>query len=56
MIYKFFVRRYLDYSDILYDQAFNFPFHQKLEFSKYRSCLTITGAMRGILDTRFDMS
>ena len=47
MIYKCFVRRYLDYSDILHDQAFNFSFQQKLEFSKYRACLTITGAMRG---------
>ena len=30
-IYKAFVRHRLDYGDILYDQAFNFSFQQKLE-------------------------
>ena len=30
-IYKAFVRPHLDYGDILYDQAYNASFHQKLE-------------------------
>ena len=30
-IYKVFVRPYLDYSDILYDQVYNMSFHHKLE-------------------------
>ena len=29
-IYKAFIRPHLDYGDILYDQAYNMSFHQKL--------------------------
>ena len=47
MIYKAFVRHHLDYGDILYKQAFNLPFHQKLEFIQYKACLAIIGAIRG---------
>ena len=46
-IYKAFVRPHLDYGDILYDQAFNLSFQQKLESIQYRACLAITGAIRG---------
>ena len=46
-IYKAFVRPHLDYGDILYDQAFNLSFQQKLESIQYRVCLAITGAIRG---------
>ena len=46
-IYKAFVRPHLDYGDILYDQAFNLSFQQKLESIQYRVCLAITGARRG---------
>ena len=31
IIYKSFIRPHLDYSDIIYDQAYNASFHQKLE-------------------------
>ena len=37
-IHKAFVRPHLDYGDILYDQAYNASFHQKLE-KKYNSML-----------------
>ena len=37
-IYKAFVRPHLDYGDILYDQAYNASFHQKLE-KKYNTVL-----------------
>ena len=47
VIYKAFVRPHLDYSDILYDKAYNMPFHQKLESIQYNACLAITGAVRG---------
>ena len=30
-IYKAFIRPYLDYGDIIYDQAYKESFHQKLE-------------------------
>ena len=46
-IYKAFVRPHLDYGDILYDQAYNASFHQKLEKIKYNACIAITGAICG---------
>ena len=46
-IYKAFVRPYLDYGDILYDQAYIMSFHHKLESVQYNVCLAITGAIRG---------
>ena len=46
-IYKAFVRSYLDYGDIRYDQAFNMSFHHKLESVQYNACLSITGEIRG---------
>ena len=46
-IYKAFVRPYLDYGKILYDQAYNMSFHHKLKFIQYNACLAITGAIRG---------
>ena len=47
-IYKSFIRRHLDYGDIIYDQAYNASFRQKLELLLYNACLAITGAIRGI--------
>ena len=46
-IYEAFVRPHLDYGDILYDQAYNASFHQKLEKIQYNACIAITGAIRG---------
>ena len=46
-IYKAFLRPHLDYGDVLYDQAFNVPFHEKLESIQYNACLVLTGAIRG---------
>ena len=46
-IYKSFIRSHLDYGDIIYDQAYNVSFHQKLESTQYNSTLAITGAIRG---------
>ena len=43
-IYKSFIRPHLDYGDIIYDQAYNTSFHQKLELLQYNVCLAITGA------------
>ena len=33
-IYKSFIRPHLDYGDIIYDQAYNTSFHQKLELKQ----------------------
>ena len=46
-LYKAFLRRHLDYGDVIYDQAHNASFHQKLESLQYNDCLAITGAIRG---------
>ena len=46
-IYNAFVRPHLDYGDVIYDQAFNTSFHEKLESIKYNVCLALTGAIRG---------
>ena len=37
---------YLDYGDIIYDQAYNASFHQKLGSIQYNAALAITGATR----------
>ena len=36
-IYKSFIRPHLDYGDIIYDQAYNASFHQKLELLQYNA-------------------
>ena len=46
-IYKAFIRSQLYYADAVYDQAYNFSFHEKLESLQYSACLSITGAIRG---------
>ena len=45
-IYNAFLRLYLDYGDVPYDQAFNNSFHAKIESIQYNACLAITGAIR----------
>ena len=46
-IYKTFIRSRLDCSDIIYDQAYNYAFHDKLGSIQYNACLAITCAIRG---------
>ena len=46
-IYKTFIRSWLYYGDIIYGQAYNSAFHDKLESIQYNACLAITGAIRG---------
>ena len=45
-IYKCFIRPHLDYGDIIYDQAYNLFFHQKLESIQYNAALALIGAIR----------
>ena len=52
-IYRAFVRTHLDYVDILYDQAFNSSFHDRLESVQYNACLAITAAVRGASKEKF---
>ena len=46
-IYKTFVRNQLDFADVIYDQACDSSFHEKLESIQYNACLAITGAIGG---------
>ena len=46
-IYKSFIRPHIDYGDVIFDQAYNKSFHEKLENFQYNASLAITGAIRG---------
>ena len=46
-IYKSFIRPHLHYDNIIYYQAYDASFHQKLKLLRYNACLAITGAIRG---------
>ena len=46
-IYMSLIRQHLDYVDIIYDQAYNVSFQQKVESIKYNAAVAITGAIRG---------
>ena len=46
-MYKASVRPHLDYGDMIYDEAYNERFHQKLESIQYNACLALSGAIRG---------
>ena len=48
IIYKSFIKPHVDYGDIIYDQAYNVSFHQKLESIQNNVALATTGAVRGI--------
>ena len=47
--YKTFVRSHLDYGDMIYDEACNETFHQKLGSIQYSACIALSGAIRGSL-------
>ena len=46
IIYKSFVRLHLDDGDIIYEQAYNTTFHEKMEAMQYNAALAITVAIR----------
>ena len=46
-IYKSFIRPHIDYGGVIFDQAYNKSFHEKLENVKYNASLAITGAIKG---------
>ena len=52
-MYKAFVRPHLDYGDIIYDEAYNETFHQKLESIQYNAGLALLGAIRGSSREKF---
>ena len=47
-LYKNFVRPYLDYADIIYDQAYSEKSHQKLESIQYNVYFPLLGTIRGL--------
>ena len=44
--FKAFARPHLGYGAVLYDQAFNSTFHDKLELNQYNACLARTRIIR----------
>ena len=46
-MYKAFVRSHLDYGDIIYDEAYNETFHQKLASIQHNACLVLLRVIRG---------
>ena len=46
-IYKSFIRLYLDYCDVVYDQLSNESFFTKIVRIQYNAALAITGAIKG---------
>ena len=46
-IYKAFIRPQLDYVDVIFDQAFDNSFHQRLESIQYNAALAITETISG---------
>ena len=51
-IYKSFIRPRLDYCYVIYDQQNNENFCKKNERTQYNAALAITGAIRGISQTK----
>ena len=47
IIYKSFIRPLFDYGDIIYDQACNASFHQRIKSLLYNAALAITGTIKG---------
>ena len=43
---KAFVGPYLDYGDVIYDEAYNETVHQKLESIQYNACLARSGTIK----------
>ena len=41
------MRTHLDYRDIIYDEAYNETFHQKLESIQFNVCLALSEATEG---------
>ena len=47
-IYKTFIRSQLDFVDVIYNQACNSSFHEKLESIQYNTCLGMTKAITSL--------
>ena len=45
-IYKSFIRQHLDFVDIIYDQAYNVSFQQKVESIKYNAATALRGTSK----------
>ena len=52
-MYKAFVRPHLNYGDMIYDEAYNETFHQKLESIQYDTCLALSGDIEDRQEKKF---
>ena len=46
-MHKTLVRPHIDYGDMIYDEAYNKRFYQKLDSIQYNFCLALSAAIRG---------
>ena len=46
-IYKLSIRNHFDFADVIYEQAYNSSFHEKLESLECNTCLAKTETIRG---------
>ena len=46
-LHQSFIKRHLDYGDILYNKPSNGNFENKMEKVQYRACLETTGGIQG---------
>lgn len=42
------MNKHLDYEDLIFDEAYNKIFYQKLGYIQYNACLALSGAIREI--------
>lgn len=47
------MNKHLDYGDLIFDEAYNKIFYQKLEYIQYNACLALLGAIREISEKNY---
>ena len=53
-IYKSFIRRHLDYADVIFDKPNNATFSNQIELAQHNAALAITGSIRGTFKKKLD--
>ena len=53
-IYKSFIRRHLDYADVIFDKPNHATFSNQIELAQHNAALAITGSIRGTFKKKLD--
>ena len=48
------INNYVDYGNVIFDEAYSKTIHQNFESFQYNACLTLSGAIRGSSRGRFN--